>query len=605
MTLATDPPIRRSALACPLLVVGILALIAFVYWPVHLAWFIWDDKLLIHDNAWIAKGSDWWNIVVHGTSDWPYFRPLGLALLVAETRLFGIVPGPMHLLSLGLHLVNTALVAALAWQLLPSQVSAASSKRLICAATLIYGLHPILIEPIALIASQFDLLLTLFVLLGLYLNLVLQRSWVRAVCVTTCFLVAAIAKESAVAFPVLLVLLDWLQSDATETGIGDRLHALIRRQGFVYLGVFAAGIVYLALRYWVRTNAVPYPLEPFFEWSRFQSVCFTYMVYWRMIVWPFVGLAPAHIVSPAFFATINPVLLATDFGAVVMGLLGLLLAWRRHPAGMVIVGVTATLFPVLRVIPIDFEPSLYHERYAMPAIAWVCIWLPLLLTTIRIPAEQRSIAYKGCMTVTTCWLLLAAVTIRSTLPLWSNDNRCWHWALRTNPGSVFLMNVVMNIDLNDPDAVNLGEARALGNALMVEGRSCPDCMMDVANLAVLEGDAKRAAGALQLANTAMQQAGAVSHTQVIVYDILNGNVRVLSHDMGGAEAAFRDAISIDPMRPSSYFSLALALAGEGREAEARAVFAKSAGMSAPDVAAANRLKFDAALDARARTRAQH
>ncbi len=581
MNPATAPTKTQPESGFPYVAASILVLlVAFIYWPVHQALFVWDDKLLIHDNASLSVGIGWRTIVLHGFTDWKYFRPMGVALFVAEIRWFGIDPGPMHLLSLTLHLINTSMVGMLAWRLCPRHVIDANLRRLICCAMLVYGLHPVLVEPVAWIASQFDLLLTLFMLLGLLLNLTLRRTCVRAPAVAACFFIAACSKESALAFPIVLVLLDWLDAGplTDASSWADRLRAQLRRQWLVYLGVFAAGIAYLTFRFWARLDVAPAQFDPFLTWQRFQVVCHTYMSYWRMIVWPFAGLSPHHIISTSRFLVANGTSLMTDFAAVAIGIVGSLLAWRRNPVGILIVGVTATVFPVLHIIPVGFDESLFHERYAMPAIALSCALLPAVVTIINIPPNYKAIASRLSFAVSIAWLLLAALTVRTTIPLWFDDTRNWEWSLRSNPGSVFVMDNLLDVYINKHD---LGHATELANILMVRGQSCADCMMDAANLALQEGDAKRAAETLRLADVALNHT-IVSHTRLISYLLLNGNLHQLEHDEAGAEEAYRGAISIDPMRPDGYIDLALSLARQGKSEEAQKVFDKGMSLSAPD-----------------------
>jgi len=97
---------------------AILAIVVVVYWPVSHARFVWDDNTCFHDSAWLREGSNWVNYALRGFCDWTnYFRPLVVALFVAEVRSFDVSPGPMHLVSLALHLANTLVVGLLAFRL--------------------------------------------------------------------------------------------------------------------------------------------------------------------------------------------------------------------------------------------------------------------------------------------------------------------------------------------------------------------------------------------------------------------------------------------------------------------------------------------------------
>ncbi len=481
-----------------LIMLAIIGVIVLVYWPVHRSGFVWDDKIFFHDNAWLRPGVDLKALVFHGLADWSnYFRPLGIALFLVEGRAFSFGPEPMHFVSLALHLCNTLAVCARAQRLGPLPKAMARPQWHAYAAMLFYGLHPALIEPVAWISSQIDLLAILFMLLGLLLNLQLGKPVVRALAVALCFFLAACTKEAAIAFPLVLVLLDWGQS-GKEPGTSSRvgsIYLLFRRQWLVYLAVIAAGIGYLFLRHWalgllVQTSAH----QPFASWERFQTICYTYLTYWRMLIWPMSGLAPVHIVPAAQFAMVSVGSLAIDFAACGLGLTGLVLAWRRHPLGILIMCVTAAIFPVLHIIPVDFDESLYHERYAMLAIAVASALLPGVFASIaaRIgPFRPMAALTKGLIGI---WLVLAVLNIRITVPLWFNDTSLWQWAAQKNSDSVFVQGHLLSTYLDTGD---LPRAAKVAEFLASNGQSCPVCMLNVAYLALLEGDAERAASALE------------------------------------------------------------------------------------------------------------
>src|SRR5437868_8913557 len=75
----------------------VLALIFLVYWPVHVAEFIWDDAACLNDAAALRQGDNWTTFIFHGFCEWTnYFRPLVVGFFAAEVRVFDVRPGPMH-----------------------------------------------------------------------------------------------------------------------------------------------------------------------------------------------------------------------------------------------------------------------------------------------------------------------------------------------------------------------------------------------------------------------------------------------------------------------------------------------------------------------------
>lgn len=583
----------------PLFAIPVLLLIGVLYWPVHTAGFVWDDKICFHDNAWLWAGDKWPSLIFHGFTDWKsYFRPLGIALFVAEARVFDVAPGPIHLVSLALHLFNTVLVGALALRLCPKDTTPMQSKAFAGIAMLVYGVHPALTEPVSWIASQFDLLVTLFILLGLWMNLIIGSVSLRATLVGGCFFLAACTKEVALAFPVLLGLVDWLRASEYDPAtpaastFHKRVAVIVRRQWPVYVVVIVAGVAYLGLRHWALAGMVsPSALEPFLAWQRFQTVCFTYLIYWRMIIWPFVGLSPEHIIPAVRFAVTDSASILTDLIASVIGILGLILALKGRRLGILIVGVTATLLPVLHLIPIGFDESLYHERYAAPAIAFACMLLPGACAYGLARMRHLRFATIASTAALALWLLLAVVNVRITVPLWANDVSLWQWALKQNPDNPEVQNHLLSAYL---DANDFAHAHDIADALMTTGTSCPSCMLNVAFVALAQSDAQRAAVALQKADKAFSN---VVPTPSLIFSfvVTTGNLHQLNHDAEGAEGAYRDAISLDPQRPDGYMCLALLQARLGKSIEARATLDKALALSAADDIPAMRTQFDEVL----------
>src|SRR5690606_36524885 len=103
-------------------------------------------------------------------------------------------------------------------------------------------------------------------------------------------------------------------------------------------------------------------------------------------------------------------------------------------AACLILIVTSSLLPVLNVLPTGFALSLYHERYAINALAFGSVLLPLLpwpRWSVLSPSVKRLLLGTSAFV----WVASSVLTIRSTLPLWLEDERLWRWAVAENPTS--------------------------------------------------------------------------------------------------------------------------------------------------------------------------
>src|SRR5690349_3924853 len=110
--------VQRGALvSCSLL--AALGVLAFA--PALSGGFVWDDHLLIGNNAawrsanglWRALGSEFWQTSVEIGAQARYYRPLVSLAYFVEFQLFGLQPRGYHAVSVGLHVACVLL--AFAW----------------------------------------------------------------------------------------------------------------------------------------------------------------------------------------------------------------------------------------------------------------------------------------------------------------------------------------------------------------------------------------------------------------------------------------------------------------------------------------------------------
>ena len=565
----------------------VLGIVGAVYWPLHDAALVWDDKFYLHDRAWLREGGQWLQIAMHGFADWGiFFRPLGVALFTLESRLSDAAAAPMHLVSLGLHLLNTLLVGWLAHRLLRDANARSNRVPLACAAMVVYGLHPALTESVAWISSQCDLLVTLFTLLGLLANLTIHVRSRRTALVAACFFLAACAKESAVSFPLLLAITDWMRPVDAVKSRREILVVRVREQWPAYAAILLAGCLYLGLRLWGlgRLAVGDVPAVP--SGAPLHLIAFTYLSYWKLLIWPMTGLNPMH-EAPAFGAW-GLLPFGIDAAALLLAATSLYLLLRRRPLGALMSGFSAALLPVLHIVPTAFDDSAFHERYATTAIAFACAFLPLAAAEV---VRGRRFLRLALGLLGLVWLALAVANIRVILPLWADEVRLWKWTLQQNPGSIRAQDALLSTYV-ERNAVR--EARPLADALLQNGRDCAKCMLNVAFLALTEHDEQRAVTALGEARRAMD-ASAPNRALVMGYILATGNLSELQQRPEDAEQAYRAAIQLDPLSPEARMNLALLQARQGRLEEARRTEQEALSLSAADARTRRRAEFEQVL----------
>lgn len=484
---------RRAAT----LMATVLGAIALAYWPVVHGDFVWDDVVNFRWNTWLTEGDQWKHYIFRDFNYWKYyFRPLVVGLFTLQLRLFDGAPGPMHAVSLAIHLLNTAMVGLLALRCSAASGRAADRHALPMAMAMgLFGLHPAVIEAVAWVGCQYDLLLTFFTLLGLLANTCIRHRGWRALAVAACFFLAACTKEAAIAFPLVLALFDWTlrahdRGELRRPAIGG----FVGRNAATWIATLVAGLAYLALRHWAMGPSVMPRMDGEVTGiGHLQMVCFTYMRYWLMLFAPTAGMAPIHEFDPRHFLAITPASVLTVAAAIAIVATALYFAIRRASAlaAMVLV-VTATLLPVLRILPAAFNPNLYHDRYLVCGLAVACAMLPLLRPRMPValrPRVSASLLRATGAIAATAWLATSAVAIRSTIPLWANETSLWNWAYATDRDSTYAISNLLELHLA---AGRLAEARVLADRVVDERIPCAGCLLDVAALAIHDRDQARA-----------------------------------------------------------------------------------------------------------------
>lgn len=474
-----------------------LILVAAAYWPVRHGGFVWDDIINFVDNDWLSAGDQWRHFVLRDFNGWTnYFRPLVVGFFTLQVRAYDSDPGAMHLVSLGLHLANTCLVGLLAHHC--SRIAGHLSSACLgwtMAAMLIYGLHPALIEAVAWIGVQFDLVATLFMLLGTWAALSIQAGGWRALAVGVAFFLAACSKESAAIFPAMVLLVDWLvQSRQPEDSARPSLlRPFLSRNTLLIAALALAGLGYLAFRAWglgyLMHDAPSYGGELSILGS-IQKVVYTYLQYWRMILFPIADINPIHSFAPEEFQRIRLGLLA--LGGLALAILGWALhavLSRRSAWGGLYLLVTVALLPVLNLLPTGFAVSLYHQRYVINALAFGAIILPLLPWP-RIALSSRRLHYALLATLGAAWMISSLATIRVTLPLWLDDESVWRWALSENPTTEI---VQYNLTAALLRKAKVGQANHHVDLFFRDGGECARCAIETAKFELDRGNVEQAA----------------------------------------------------------------------------------------------------------------
>lgn len=405
---------RRIAWARWSLVVPALAAFA-AYLPVLGHDLVWDDIPLLRDVPLYRVPELWRQALARPlifSSN--YFRPLAVLTFLGEMRLGGGDPPPalFHLTNLILHAANTAFVTLLAGRI-------GLTLGLSLAAGLIYGLHPALVEPVAFVSCRFDLLMTTFLLAALLADATLAGARVRPLAIGGSFLLAALAKEMAVALVVVLPL--W------QIALGRGLKAA--RASLV--AVFAAGTLVLVLRrvalgHPFAAGAGGIPAGNGVE--HLLLVARSLGEYLAVVLWPFTTITPLHVAELPLSARD-----AAAWGALIkgIGLVALVIGgWRLAPrAASLLLAAMLALLPVVNIIPLDLGGGAFvAERFLVFPLAFFTLSVVAFCARRPVPAALGRL-------VLGAWLLASLVVVERTLPRWRDDQSLWTWGEKGAPRS--------------------------------------------------------------------------------------------------------------------------------------------------------------------------
>lgn len=164
-----------------------------------------DDNEYVTDNPFVRDGLSATNVRAAFTrSRGGHYHPLTWLSHMADVSLFGLRPGPAHLVNAVIHSLTTALLFWLVVRVRPGRAGLAA------ATALLFGLHPMRIESVAWIAERKDVLALFFTVATLHtwVSHVRRPSAGRYLLVVLTLGLGLLSKPTVVTVPALLVLFE-------------------------------------------------------------------------------------------------------------------------------------------------------------------------------------------------------------------------------------------------------------------------------------------------------------------------------------------------------------------------------------------------------------
>jgi hypothetical protein len=203
----------------------------------------WDDRVHVTSNPAVVGGATWRERLLTPSLGYPI--PVTVATYAFEHRWFGTDPRVYHVTNLVIHLLSCLCVFELSCRLGLTTLGAA-------AAMLLFGLHPVVAEPVSWVSGRKDLLATL---LALASTLCFER-WLRGgdarfrVLAVVAFVLAVFSKPSVLGLALLPAFVHWRVRNvgaklALRSTIPEVAVALVGA-AFAFIGQWTAGAVNVA-----------------------------------------------------------------------------------------------------------------------------------------------------------------------------------------------------------------------------------------------------------------------------------------------------------------------------------------------------------------------
>jgi tetratricopeptide (TPR) repeat protein len=550
------------------LIVAILALTAYVYWPVSGYDFVSvDDSVYVTENPFLRGGLTWTAVSGAFTSTYAHFwHPLTLLSLMLDGALFGKAPGGFHVTNLLLHLGSTILL----FLALVRMTGAAGRSAFVAA---VFALHPLHVESVAWIAERKDVLSTFFWMLTMWAWSGYARHGRRSAywVAFASFALGLMAKPMLVTLPVTLLLFDvWPFARARAGDAGAErgwfgevrvwLPLLREKIPFFVLAV-ASGVAALFAQ-----GAAVASIEAIPVGARGVNALVASGTYLVKMVWP-VGLTVFYPMpsSPPVWAALASLVVSVAITVA---------TWRlRERAPYLAVGwawYLVTLLPVSGIVQVGVHAM--ADRYTYVPLLGPFVMAAWGVTALAGPERARRWMVSGAATVS---VLALAVASRAQVTTWQDSAALWQHALAVTSDNYYAqhgMGSLLREQGRAGDAVPF-----LRESIRLNPRF-PDSHNNL-------GMALEALGQTDEALAEYVEALRIDPAMAFAHNNL-GSVLLKTGRADEAAAQFTEALRQSPDLAGVHDNLGQARAARGRFADARTEYVEALRLQ-PDFAAAH------------------
>ena len=540
---AAAMPVRIARASVVRLAMYILipaALTVWVYYPV-----LYDQALCFDDSEYVVnnplvRSASWSSVgrffgeVLHPSTIRGYYQPLSMTSLMLDYALVSNEKDlrPFHRTNLILHVLCTALVALLVWQLFDNAAIALM-------AGLLFGLHPLAVEPVAWIGQRKTLLAAFFCLASLSCYVPYARHGNVWLLISTglLFVLALLSKPTSTPLPIVMLLLDYWPINRVSR------RAVVEKIPLIGLSIVAAIVTFISQR---DTLGVTTPIQATVE-QLSLNMTYAPAFYLRLFFFPLNLSSYYPFPSPYSFSNAS-VAIPAAVGVVIA--IGAIMSLRKTRSCFVCGSIFfVLLLPTLGII--GFTDTVAADRFA---------YLPMVGLVLLISSTMRQSTRQFHLGRSLLIVAIAAMESRLTreqLAHWSTSESISRHMLKSAPNSSAVWgNLAYSLD----DSGRRDEAiEAYYQAL----RLAPNNVVALNNLAVLFEKLDRRDEAVALLQRALiaRPEHAWTHFHL-------ANLLVRSEKLDDAVVHFRRALRANPDLPEVRYNLAVVLVMMNRTDEA-------------------------------------
>lgn len=390
-----------------------------------------DDNVYVYENPYIHSLNLDFLKWVFASLYAGFWHPLTLISYAVDFEVWGLNPFGYHMTSIVLHGLNTFLVVIFSAMVINrcKDINALrGNANIICAvaAGILFGLHPLHVEPVAWISERKDLLCFFFFMLSLlcYLQYAKEdqgsnnRYYLLSI---ISFFFSLLSKSMSVILPAILILLDWYPLERISK---RRVWAvLMEKVPFFMLSLIFAALTIIA----ERSVGAVVPLSELPMFPRIIVGISSSIGYLVKVIYPS-GLIPLYPypMHVSFMSIEFLVPIALAFAIT----LGCLVASRVRRGWLAIWSCyVVSLLPVMGIIKIG-EHSVADRYMYLPSIGpFLLIGVGAALLHERVGPLYRKLLYLLAIAIIVGMSYVAQMQIR----IWKNGETLWTHEIRNKP----------------------------------------------------------------------------------------------------------------------------------------------------------------------------